>query len=365
MNTPMTKRWLPATHHSFQLTQFGAPLTAHNGPVPTPTGTQVLLRVRACGVCHSDLHMADGYFDLGGDRKMDLSKGIHLPRTLGHEIVGEVIAFGEHATDVAVGDRRALYPWVGCGRCALCAQGKEHLCATPLHHGTTVNGGFSNLVMAPHPRYLLPFGTIDEAYAATLACSGLTAFSALRKAGDISDKNPLLIIGAGGVGLSAIALARALFGVAPVVADIDPAKREGALAAGAAEVVDPGDVDVRKALNKKTGGFAAVVDFVGARSTAEYGLSLVRKGGVMIVVGLFGGSIELALPTLPLRSIRIEGSYVGSLEEMTALMALAREGKLQSMQLETRPLARVQETLDDLRAGRIRGRAVVVPELET
>ena len=352
----------PVVQLSHRLTAFGSPLEAASESIPKPSGTQVLLRVLACGVCHSDVHIADGYFDLGGGKRMDLSKGIRLPRTLGHEIAGEVIAVGEAATGVSVGDRRVLYPWIGCGSCSLCMAGDEHLCAQPLHHGTTVDGGFSNLVMAPHPRYLLDFAPLDPAYAATLACSGLTAYSALRKAGPLSSNDWLLVIGAGGVGLSALAICRAAHGAYVVAADIDAGKRQGALAAGAEEAVDPGDVEARRRLLKQSsGGFNAVVDFVGAQSTAEFGLSVLRKGGKHISVGLFGGALELPLPSLPLRAITIAGSYVGRLEEMQALMALARDGKLVPMQVETRPLGSVQSVLDDLRAGRIRSRAAVVP----
>jgi len=357
----MTHNRQPACHCSFRLTGFGQPLAESRAEVPEPVGTQVLLRVLACGVCHSDLHMADGYFTLGGGKRMDLSRGIALPRTLGHEVSGEVVALGPQATDIAVGERRVLFPWVGCGQCALCAAGQEHLCAQPRHHGTTADGGFSNFVLVPHPRYLLPFGDLNEGYAATLACSGLTAYSALRKAGPLTPADPLLIIGAGGVGSAAVSIARALYGVAPIVADIDAGKRQGALQAGAAEAVDPADPEVRKRLQKQTGGVAAVIDFVGAQSTAEFGVSLLRKGGRLVMVGLFGGALEIALPTLPLRSISILGSYVGSLQEMNALLTLAREGRLAPMQIETRPLSRIQHTFDDLRAGRIQGRAVLVP----
>lgn len=351
--------------HSFKLTAFGQPLSESTEPLVAPAGTAVLVRVMACGVCHSDLHIADGFFELGGGKRIDLSKGIALPRTLGHEIAGEVVAVGPEARGVRVGDRRVVYPWIGCGRCDLCRSGQEHLCGQPSTHGTTIDGGFSNYVDVPHPRYLLDFGTLPVTYAATLACSGLTAFSALRKAGPISAASPLLIIGAGGVGLAAIAIARALHGSGPVVADIDPLKRQGALDAGAAEAVDPGDPELRRRLTKQTaGGFAAAIDFVGAPSSAEFGLSLLRKGGRLVAVGLFGGAVELALPLLPLRSISLVGSYVGSLDEMNDLMTLAREGRLEPMRIETRPLSEAQATMDALRGGRIAGRAVLTPEAE-
>ena len=347
--------------HSFRLARIGAPLEAMTDPVPQPTGTEVLLRVHACGVCHSDLHLAEGFFDLGGGHKLDLSKGMPLPLTLGHEIAGEVLAVGPQAEGALPGQLRVAYGWIGCDACPACRRGVEQFCDRPRALGVTRNGGFSSHVIVPHPRYLFDYGTLPQAFAATLGCSGLTAFSALGKAAPITSDEPLLIIGAGGVGQAAIAIAKAIFGVGPVVADIDPAKREAALAAGASEAIDPQDKELRRRLLKQTdGGFAAVVDFVGMPATAEFGLSVVRKGGKLIVVGLFGGSLTIALPTLPLRGVNLIGSYVGSLDEMGRLMALARSGVIAPTSIETRPLHSVQAALDDLRAGRIRGRAVLL-----
>jgi alcohol dehydrogenase/propanol-preferring alcohol dehydrogenase len=348
--------------HSFRLTRIGAPLEAVVEPLPEPGGTEVLLRVQACGVCHSDLHLSEGFFDLGQGQKLDLSKGMPLPLTLGHEIAGEVVAVGPQAEGVVVGQRRVAYPWIGCDACPACRRGLEQFCDRPRALGVTRQGGFSDHVMVPHPRYLFDHGPLPQAFAATLACSGLTAFGALGKAAPITQHQPLLIIGAGGVGQAAIAIARAMFGVSPVVADIDPAKREAALAAGASEAVDPQEKDLRRRLLKQTdGGFAAAIDFVGMTATAELGLSTIRKGGKLIVVGLFGGSLSIALPTLPLRGVNVVGSYVGSLTEMDQLMALARSGVIAPTSIETRSLTAVQATLDDLRAGRIRGRAVLLP----
>lgn len=360
MNAPESPEGTPL-QHSFRLTRIGAPLEAMTDPVPRPTGTEVLLRVHACGVCHSDLHLAEGFFDLGGGQKLDLSKGMPLPLTLGHEIAGEVVAVGPQAEGALPGQLRVAYGWIGCDACPACRRGVEQFCDRPRALGVTRNGGFSSHVIVPHPRYLFDYGTLPQAFAATLGCSGLTAFSALGKAAPITSDEPLLIIGAGGVGQAAIALARAIFGVGPVVADIDPAKREAALAAGASEAIDPQDKELRRRLLKQTdGGFAAAIDFVGMPATAEFGLSVVRKCGKLIVVGLFGGSMTIALPTLPLRGVNLIGSYVGSLAEMDRLMALARSGVITPTSIETRPLQSVQVALDDLRAGRIRGRAVLL-----
>ncbi len=346
---------------SYRLTQFGSPLKEIIESPPGPMGTQVLLRVRACGVCHSDVHLSEGYLDLGRGRKADLSTAVQPPRILGHEIVGVVDELGPDASGVRVGDRRVVYGWCGCGQCALCRTGQENLCARPKNLGIHRDGGFSNYILVDHAKYLVEFDPLPEAFAATLACSGLVAYSALKKAAPVDADNPLLIIGAGGLGLAAVNLTRALYGVGPIVADIDATKRQAAFDAGASAAVDPADPDARDRLMKETGGFAAAIDFVGAESSAGFGLALLRKGGRIFVVGLFGGLLEIPLATLPARAIGVIGVYVGSLPELRELVALARDGRVKPVPIETRPLDAAQQSLDDLRAGRIRGRVVLTP----
>jgi len=344
---------------SYRVTAFGGQLERMTDDIPRPRGTEVLLRILASGVCHSDLHISDGYFDLGGGRRMDMS--VRLPRTLGHEIAGEVVASGPEA-DVPAGVRRIVYPWIGCGACAPCRAGDEHLCARPQTLGFVRDGGFSDHVVVPHPRYLFELGELEPELAATYACAGLTAFSALRKAAPVSEERPLLVVGAGGVGESAIRFARAMYGVRPAVADIDERKRENARESGAGTAYDPRDADACKAVRREAGGgFAAVIDFVGSAASAEHALSMVRKGGKLIVVGLYGGTLELALPLIPLRAISIVGSYVGSLRELADLLALARAGTAPHVHIECKPLEHAQTALDALRAGTVIGRSVLVP----
>lgn len=345
---------------SYKFQEFGAPLERVDEPTPEPTGAQVLIRTKACGVCHSDIHIHDGYFDLGGGRKMPLDTTTPRPHTLGHEIVGEVVAVGPDAKSVSVGTKWLVYPWIGCGACSLCVNGEEHLCSTGKVIGLSAPGGFSDHVMVPDPRYLVDYGQVTPSIACTYACSGLTAFSALKKAQRVTDADPVLIIGAGGVGQSAIALCNALYGVAPIVADISEPKRQDAIKLGASDAVDPTNKASRKALLTATGGgFATVIDFVGAQSTAEFGMSVLRKGGKQIMVGLFGGSTEIPLATIPMRSITISGSYVGSLEELKELAALGRDGKVPAITVSTCSLDSASETLEALRAGKIVGRAVL------
>jgi D-arabinose 1-dehydrogenase-like Zn-dependent alcohol dehydrogenase len=347
---------------SQHFTAFGAPLAQSERATPRPIGSEVLLRVAACGVCHSDLHLRDGYFELGEGKRIDLSRGIPLPHVLGHEILGEVAALGPEARGLAVGESRVVYPWIGCGACAVCARGEEQLCAKPRALGVNVAGGYADHVLVPHPRYLFDFGALPEALACTYACSGLTAYGALRKVAPLGTDDPLLILGAGGVGLAGVRLARQVTGQAPLVADLDAAKRNAALAAGATAAIDPQAPDAAKALVKATGGgVAAAIDFVGAESSARFGYEVLRKGGTLVLVGLFGGALRLPLPMLPLRAISLRGSYVGSPREFAELLALARSGAVAPIPVRTRPLAEAEAALRDLKAGRVTGRIVLEP----
>jgi len=350
---------------SYQVETFGRPLARVLRDTPQPQGSEVLVQVGSCGVCHSDLHLQDGYFDLGGGNKIDMAKPMSPPRTLGHEIAGTVVAVGPGVTaadGVKVGDRRVVFPWIGCGECGTCARGDEHLCGAPRVLGSNRDGGFASHVMAPHPRVLLAYDPLPEEQACTLACSGLTAYSALKKVGRVGAGDAVMIIGAGGLGLSAIRLAKEVIGVAPIVAEIDRSKWDVAREAGAAEVFDPSADGAARQLFKGTGGgvFAAL-DFVGAAATFSFGMGALRKGGRLVCVGLFGGSAPVMPTIVSMKAISIIGSYVGSLQELTELLAIARAGRVPAMPLSTRPLDEASQALDDLRAGKVKGRAVLRP----
>jgi D-arabinose 1-dehydrogenase-like Zn-dependent alcohol dehydrogenase len=342
--------------------EYGAPLTEISGEPPKPQESEVLVRVGHCGVCHSDLHLHEGHFDLGGGRKLELAGGRALPFALGHEIEGEIEAAGPDAKDAKIGRRIVVYPWIGCGECALCARGDEHLCLKPRQIGIQVDGGYATHVMVPHPRYLLDYDPIPAALAGTYMCSGVTAYSSIEKLGPAAEESPILIIGLGGVGMMGFSFLRARSKFAPVVVDIDPKKREHALANGAAAAFDPSDPATRKALMAASnGGFAGAVDFVGSDKTATLGYGALAKGGKLVVVGLIGGEMNLSVPTLPLKGVSIIGNYVGSLKEAKAMLDLVRKGKVAPIPVSTRPLAEAQQALDDLKAGKTVGRAVLVP----
>ena len=220
---------------AMQIIEWGKPLETREYPDPEPKGEEVLLRVEAAGVCHSDVHIWDGYFDLGGERRISLeSRGVHLPFTMGHEIAGEVAALGPRASGVEVGDKVVAYPWIGCGECAVCRKGEELLCLNPRTLGTRRPGGYGTHVIVPHGRYLLPHDGVPQGLAATYTCSGITAYSALKKTrGHLDVDDHLVIIGAGGVGGSAVHIAPAAVAGKVIVADIDAQKRAQARQMGA------------------------------------------------------------------------------------------------------------------------------------
>lgn len=342
-------------------TDYGKPLCEEIIDAPEPKGTEVLVRVGHCGVCHSDIHLHDGYFDLGGGRKAELAGGRPLPFALGHEIEGELIATGPDAKSVTIGKRYVIYPWIGCGECATCQSGDEHLCAKPRQIGIQAQGGYATHVLVPHSRYLLEYDPIPRDLAGTYMCSGVTAYSAIAKLGARAERGPALIIGLGGVGMMGFSFLRARSPHKPIVIEIDPKKREHALANGAAAAFDPTDKATRKEIMMASGGgVLGAIDFVGSDKSAALGFGALAKGGTLVVAGLIGGEMPLSVPMLPLKGASIIGNYVGSFAEAKEMLALVRAGKVAPIPVKTRPLAEANSALDDLRKGKSIGRTVLV-----
>jgi alcohol dehydrogenase/propanol-preferring alcohol dehydrogenase len=348
--------------------EFNAPLEEVDHATPQPEGTQVLIRVKAAGVCHSDLHIWEGGYDLGHGRKpLSLKdRGVSLPRTMGHETVGEVLAFGPGVrpadiTHLTIGDVALVYPWLGCGRCATCLAGDENMCLRPASLGVYCDGGYADHMTVPHPRYLLNLRGLDPVTAAPYACSGVTTYSALKKV-EKDFATPIVIFGAGGLGLMALSLLKAMGGKGAIVVDIDARKREAAEKAGALATVDSSAPDALARLAVKAGEpIRAVVDLVGNAQTTQLGFDCLTKGGKLVIVGLFGGGAPWALPLIPIKAITIQGSYVGNLRETEALLDLVRDKKIAPIPVTPMPLARANEALLDLQKGRLVGRAVLVP----
>src|SRR6184192_317795 len=353
---------------SFQVAEFNAPLKEVDQETPQPTGTQVLIRVKAAGVCHSDLHICEGGYDLGHGRKpLSLKdRGVSLPRTMGHETVGEVLAFGPDVRagdlgDLKVGDVALVYPWLGCGKCDTCLAGEENMCLKPNSLGVYCDGGYADHMTVPNPKYLLNLRGLDPVATAPYACSGVTTYSALKKV-EASFNSPIVIFGAGGLGLMALSLLKAMGGKGAIVVDIDARKREAAEAAGALATVDGKAADALEQLQKKAGGpIRAMIDLVGNAQTTQLGFDCLTKGGKLVIVGLFGGGATWALPLIPIKAITIQGSYVGNLRETQELLDLVRTKNVAPIPVTPLPLAKANEALLDLQKGKLVGRAVLTP----
>ncbi|MGH6707879.1 MAG: alcohol dehydrogenase [Bradyrhizobium sp.] len=347
---------------SYQVKDYEQPLTAVESDPPRPQGTEVLLEICASGLCHTDLHLQAGGYDLGQGRWLSFKeRGLVLPRTPGHEIVGRVVAAGPEAGHVPAGRNFLVYPWIGCGTCFACKEENEHLCVQPRFIGLQRDGGYADHVIVPHRRYLLDIGPLDPVLMAPYACSGLTTFSALKKAGPAITKTPIVVIGSGGLGLMCIHLLKMMGGVGAIAVDIDKRKRSAAIEAGAIGAIDGAASDAGVQIQKLAGGgVSVVIDLVGSAGTANLGLQILGKGGKLILIGLFGGAIDLPLPPIPIRALSIIGSFVGNLAELTELLELVRSKGIPPFPVSRCSLHDANENLTMLREGKLVGRGVMV-----
>jgi len=188
---------------SWEIVEHGKPLQKSLRETPKPQGTEVLMRITRSGVCHSDLHIWDGYFDLGGGKRFYVKdRGCVPPFTPGHEPFGVVEALGPRAKGVRAGQKKLIYPWIGCGKCAVCKAGQDNYCVSGSRFlGVNRPGAYSTHVLVPDPKYLLDTAGIDDAFAATLACSAVTAYSAANKLPKLNKGDAVAVLGCGGLGL--------------------------------------------------------------------------------------------------------------------------------------------------------------------
>ena len=339
---------------AYQVVENGKPLEEKNLDTPAPKGKEILLKTLSCGVCHSDVHIHDGYFDLGGG--MQLPTPLLEPLTMGHEIFGEVVSVGEEVSNINVGEKYVAYPWIGCGDCELCNTDKTHYCMNNSNLGINVSGGYGDHVIVPGEQYLFDAGDTPDSLAGSYACRGLTAFSALRKAEPFPHDNSLVIVSAGGLGLLALKIARAAYGINPIVLDIDDEKLEVAKNLGASCVINTSKENAAEKIMEATGGGAkSIVDFVGAEASVNLGYQCLAKGGTQVVVGLFGGQMNIALPLMTLTEKKLMGSYVGSLGEMKDLMKLVSAGKIEPVEVESRDVSEANRTLEEMKSGKLLG----------
>jgi alcohol dehydrogenase len=342
------------------LVKFDAPLCETIVETPKPQGKEVLVRIERCGLCHSDLHIQDGYADLGNGKRLDTTRGMTLPFTLGHEIAGIVDEVGPEASKDLIGKKKAVFPWIGCGQCRDCLNGDENLCVRNRFLGVSIDGGFASHVLVPDEKYLLDYDPLPIDMAATLMCSGITAYGALKRLTNRPRQRNLLLIGLGGVGMAGLALAPAMFEQKITVADLSASARETALKNGASVAYDPSEPDIAKRILKETdGGFDEIVDFAGNEKSMAFAVSVLARGGKIVVSGLMGGNFNLPMVQWIYKRMTIEGFMTGTLAEAQEMMALARSGKVKPTPMREEPMADVQKWIDELRAGRVVGRIML------
>ena len=342
---------------SWEVVEHGKPLQKALKDTPKPQGAEVLMRITRSGVCHSDLHIWEGYFDLGGGKRFYVKeRGCVPPFTLGHEPFGVVEALGPRARGVRVGQKRLIYPWIGCGKCPVCKAGQDNYCVSGSRFlGVNRAGAYATHVIVPDAKYLLDTTGIDDSFAATLACSAVTAYSAFTKLPALNPSDSVAVLGCGGLGLIGVSILKAK-GVKKVIAcDIDDGKLAAAKKQGAMKTVNTRAAEALSQLQ----GIAAAIDFVGSPATAGLGIAALRKGGRYIICGLYGGELVHPLPPIAQRAIGIVGSYVGSLQELKDVVALAKKKKIRPAPVETRPADQANAALEDLKAGRVVGRVVL------
>ena len=341
---------MPSTMRAAVVHAFDRPLTIDELPVPQPGPGEILVRIEASGVCHTDLHAARG----------DWPVKPTLPFIPGHEGVGLVAAVGAGVTDVKEGDAVGV-PWLhsACGHCTYCVTGWETLCESQRNTGYSVNGGFAEYVVAP-AAYVghLPPGA-DFAAMAPILCAGVTTYKGLKE----TDARPgewVAISGIGGLGHVAVQYAKAMgFHVAAI--DVDPAKLALAKRLGADLAVDGREPDAADTLVRETGGGAHGV-LVTAVSTGAFGqaIAMVRRRGTVALVGLPPGDFPLPIFPVVLKRITVRGSIVGTRQDLTEAIAFAAEGAV-TANVTVEPLAAINDVFDRMERGRIEGRIVLRP----
>ena len=338
------------------------PLTISDVEKPKPNGNQVLVKVKSTGVCHSDLHLWEGGYDTGDGFMKVTDRGVKFPVTPGHEVVGTVEKIGESVQNIKIGDTVLVYPWIGCDKCPTCEKGDTNLCETPKSLGVFQDGGYAEKVIVPDYKFLADIGDVNPDSASSLACSGLTAYTAIKKA-LVNNPESILIVGAGGLGLMGVQIANHMTKCKIICADIDDEKLKIAKELGATDVVNTKESDASQKImsicNEK--GVDSIVDFVNAPPTVKLDLSVIRKLGNIILVGLFGGSVDLPLVSVPLKAITIQGAYTGNYKDMVELIELAKQGVINPIVSKHYTLDEATGALDDLKNRKILGRAVINP----
>lgn len=347
-----------------RIVKLNEPLQVQELQTPTPKGAQILIKIQSSGVCHSDVHVWEGYYEgIGGQPLKTTDRGVKYPLTPGHEIAGIVDGLGEQVEGFGKNEKVLVYPWIGEGMCPACRVGEENLCDKARSLGIYTDGGYAEYVLVPNYRYLVKLGEdMDTDTSAPLSCAGLTAYGAVKNATLRPDDN-VVIVGTGGLGLMALQLAKAVTGAKIIAMDLDDQKLDVAKKNGADITINSKKEDPVKAIMELTDklGADAVIDFVNASKTVETDMQFLRRRSRLVLVGLFGGELKLSLVSMPTRAYRLIGSYTGTLNDMVELVSLAGRGVIKPVVSNRFKLDQATEALTMLKDGKIIGRGIINP----
>ncbi|MBD2768378.1 alcohol dehydrogenase AdhP [Hymenobacter sp. BT664] len=326
---------------------YGQPLQIEQVPVPKVVPGRILVKVAACGVCHTDLHAING----------DWPVQATLPLIPGHEGVGTVVAVGEGVTAVMVGDRVGV-PWLhtACGHCEYCLTGWETLCQQQQNTGYSVPGSYAEYVLAD-PNYvgILPDNLSFQA-AAPILCAGVTVYKGLKET-EVKPGQWVVISGVGGLGHLAVQYAKAM-GMRVAAVDVRDDKLQLAQAMGAEVVVNAEREAPVAAIQRATGGGHGVLITAPSQPAFAQGVNMLRRHGTLALVGLPPGSFELNIFDVVLTRKTVRGSIVGTRQDLTESLALAAEGKVK-VHYRCEPLENINPVLEAMKAGQIEGRVVL------
>lgn len=346
-----------------RIVKVNQPLEIQKLETPKPRGSQVLIKVQSSGVCHSDIHLWEGgYEGVGGQVIKTTDRGVKYPLTPGHEIAGIIESVGEDVEGFTKNEKVLVFPWIGEGLCPACRVGEENLCDKPRSLGVYNDGGYADYLIVPSYKYLVKIGDMDTDTSAPLSCSALTAYGAVKNT-QLKPNDNVVIVGAGGLGLMAIQLTKAVTGAKIITMDIDDNKLQVAKQNGSDFTVNSKKEDPIKSIMELTDklGADAVIDFVNASKTVETDMQILRRRARVVLVGLFGGALQLNLVTIPTRAYKIIGSYTGSMNDLVELVSLAKRGVIKPIISNRFKLNQATEALTMLKAGKIIGRGVINP----